>query len=162
MDRLADETEREQDSQQPPERSAESAAAAPTAPTVEDWWRELARDIQKQIQQASAPLDFEGEGKQVYRVSNTRAKITLEAEFDPEARNVRFDYSSQAEPPREISPGATRQPRGLAPEGGILSLRPRQDGIAVFYSDQELGRDQVLSTLLEPVLSAEPPSEQAA
>jgi len=152
MDRLADAAEREQGSKQP-QRRVDSADA---------WWRELARDIQQQIQHANVPLDFEGEGTQLYRVSNSRAKITLETEFDPEARNVRFDYSSQAEPPREVTQGATRQPRGLAPEGGILSLRLRTDGIAVFYSDQELSREQVLTTLLEPVLSPGQTSEQAA
>src|SRR5579864_2824988 len=63
MDRLADHAEREQGSKkQRPETAAESATvpSAPTAATAEEWWRELAREMQQQIKQAHAPADFEG------------------------------------------------------------------------------------------------------
>ncbi len=138
---------------------------ATVAAALARWWEQLGTGLRQDVERASARAvraEFLRPAPHQYRVRNLREELALDVLLDLEARNVRFDYTSQKEGDQVIEPGDGRQPRGLAPEGGILSLRPRAYGVAVFYSDQHLSAEQLRKTLLKPVLFPEMPSEEAA
>ena len=153
------------DASRPNDAQLPATSPASVPANVEDWWSRAGQVVRRQldhVQASGVSAVFEGEGSRTYRVTNPKSKLSLTALFDPDARNVRFEYASEAEPPKEVGVVATRQPRGLAPEGGILSLRARPQGIEAFSSDQELSLDDAVRTLLQPVLVPQESVDQAA
>ncbi len=147
-DWIDDELERIADARNPNPPSDEQIGAA-----VQRWWKQLADDIN------GALVRMRGQGfggemttpqENRYEVRNPLDRLTLRIVLDREARTVSFEYHSEA-------------PRVAEPLGGFLSLRPRgQSRVVAFYSDQELSQDQVLRTLLKPVLFPAMPSDEAA
>jgi len=126
----------------------ESAAA------VQQWWRWLGERLKQSVQEAQERAGLIAESSEpftnTYRVSNPEAGLALVITLDEQIRAARFDYTSSGE-------------RAIAPQGGVLTLRPRsRSRIAVYYADQHLHEDDLLKTLLKPVLFPELPSEEAA
>jgi hypothetical protein len=136
------------------EEMRQNGGLAPTpadvAASVQRWWDSLKQAIQQDLEvvrQRGITADFSALDADHLRVRNGEAGISVDVVLDPEARNVKFDFTSDAN-------------RGGAPEGGIFSLRPRSSGnVQAFYSDEHVNREKVVETLLKPVLFPTIPTE---
>jgi hypothetical protein len=130
-----------------PEPSEQEIAAA-----VRDWWRWLGEALKRSIGQArelgAISADVSEPFSNTYRVSNNEAGLAVVITLDEQIRAARYDYSAASQ-------------GGKAPEGGVLTLRPRGRGrIATFLADRQLHEQELMRTLLKPVLFPDLPSEE--
>ena len=130
-----------------PDPSEQEIAAA-----VRDWWRWLGDALKRSVAQArevgAINADLSEPFSNAYRVSNSEAGLAVVIELDEQIRAARYDYSAADQ-------------GGKAPEGGVLTLRPRGRGrIATFLADRQLHEQDLMRTLLKPVLFPELPSEE--
>ena len=129
-----------------PEPSEQEIAAA-----VRAWWAWLGEALKRSIAQArelgAITADISEPFTSSYRVSS-EAGLAVEITLDDQIRAARFEYSAS-------KAGA------IAPEGGVITLRPRGRGrIAAFYADQQLHEQELMRTLLKPVLFPTLPSDE--
>ncbi|HYX52964.1 MAG TPA: hypothetical protein VE783_05900 [Candidatus Limnocylindrales bacterium] len=107
-------------------------------------WRALGEELRQDVTEFSSQqkgAEFEQPSESSYRVTNSQSGLILDLTADFEARVVRYDYR----PLNDNSVGA--------PEGGMLSMRQRQNGRVEFYSaDERLTSEETRQVLLEPVL----------
>jgi hypothetical protein len=135
------------------EVSLEEVSAEEMTANMAQWWTALKEALTEAVERVrdqgiNAEVVEAAEGH--YRVSNQSAGLDLDVVLDAPDGIVRFSYASPS--------GKT-----IAPEGGMLTLRARSGGrIQTFYSDQHLSQEQLLETLLRPVLFPALPSEEAA
>ena len=133
--------------------SPEEISAEEMTANVAQWWKALKEALKEAVarvrdQGINAEVVEEAEGH--YRVSNHSVGLCLDIMLDAPDGIVRFSYAS---------PSA----KTIAPEGGMLTLRARTGGrIQTFYSDQHLDQEQLLETVLRPVLFPALPSEETA
>jgi hypothetical protein len=130
-----------------PEPSEQEIAAA-----VRDWWRWLGESLKRSVGQARELGAISAEVSEpfsnAYRVANSEAGLAAVIELDEQIRAARFDYSASNQ-------------GGNAPEGGVLTLRPRGRGrIATFFADRQLHEQELMRTLLKPVLFPDLPSDE--
>ena len=130
-----------------PEPSEQEIASA-----VRDWWRWLGEALKRSIGQARELGAISAEVSEpfsnAYRVANSEAGLAIVIELDEQIGAARFDYSAADQ-------------GGKAQEGGMLTLRPRGRGhIATFLADRQLHEQELMRTLLKPVLFPDLPSEE--
>src|SRR5262245_12113464 len=108
------------------------AAPAPTeqesAAAVREWWRwlggSLKRNVEVAQERATVMADVSAPFTDTYRVNHPDAGLAMTVVLDEQMRTATFDYTSSEQ-------------RAIAPQGGVLTLRPRAGGrIAVYYADQ--------------------------
>jgi hypothetical protein len=128
----------------------EEPSPVDVAAAVHRWWRGLRETLERDLKAAAqrgVAGDLSAPDDDHYRIHSAESGITVDLELDPDARTVRFDFTSGGS-------------RGGAPEGGIFSLRPRPSGnVHAFYADQQISRDKVSETVLKPVLFPTVPTE---
>ncbi len=107
-------------------------------------WRALGEELGQDVNEFNSQqkgADFEQPSESSYRVTNPLSGLVLDLAADFDARVVRYDY-------RRLNDNSTG-----APEGGMLSMRQRQNGRVEFYSaDERLTSEETRQVLLEPVL----------
>lgn len=108
-------------------------------------WQELAEELQVDVAELNlrhGKVSFLQPAETEIRVSNPSSGVELALTADFAQRLVRYDYVADA-----------AEPAGI-PEGGILSMRERNDGSVEFYSaDERLTPEETRSVLLEPLFS---------
>src|SRR5215467_572807 len=114
-----------------PEPSEQEIAAA-----VHDWWRWLGEALKRSIGQArelgAISAAVSEPFSNAYRVNNSEAGLAIVIELDEQIRAARFEYSAADQ-------------GGKAPEGGVLTLRPRGRGrIATFLADRQLHEQELM------------------
>jgi hypothetical protein len=107
-------------------------------------WRALGEELRQDVAEFNSQqtgADFEPASETNYRVTNSQSGLLLNLTADFDARVVRYDY-------RRLNDNSAG-----APEGGMLSMRQRQNGRVEFYSaDERLTSEETRQVLLEPVL----------
>lgn len=107
-------------------------------------WRALGEELRQDVTEFNSQqkgADFEQPSESSYRITNSQSGLILDLTADFEARVVRYDY-------RPLNANTAG-----APEGGMLSMRQRQNGRVEFYSaDERLTSEETRQVLLEPVL----------
>lgn len=158
IDEELDRTEALQLANAPPPSEQEIAEA------VRNWWRWFAEALKRNTDDArqhGLTADFTEPAPERYRVSNPEAGLAADFALDEQIRSVHFDYSSSNSnnPAPEAAPASGPAISTSAPEGGVLTLRPRgRNRVAAFLSDQQLYENELMRTLLKPVLFPNLPS----
>lgn len=161
MSWIDEELDREQEAQhaaEPPPTDQEIVEA------VRDWWQWFGGALKHNAEAAherGIPADFSEPAPERYRVSNSEAGLAADFALDEQIRSVRFDYSSSnskvAAP--EVAPTSAPAISTAPPEGGVLTLRPRgRSRVAPYLSDRQLFEQDLMRTLLKPVLFPNLPS----
>jgi hypothetical protein len=129
----------------------EAPSPADVAAASRRWWTALRETLERDLHLAAdrgIAADLAVPDEDHYRINSVESGLRVELEFDPDARTVRFEFTSDGQ-------------RAGAPEGGIFSLRPRPSGgVQAFYSDEPINRDKLSETVLKPVLFPTVPSER--
>lgn len=158
LDEELDRVEELQLASAPPPSESEAAEAA------RKWWQWFGEALKRNAeaaQRSGIPADFSEPAPGRYRVANTEAGLAVDLAYDDQIRSVHFDYSSSkndvAAP--EAAPTSAPAMSPAPPEGGVLTLRPRgRNRIAAFLSDQHLYEQELMRTVLKPVLFPNLPS----
>jgi hypothetical protein len=153
------------------DREQEVQHASEPAPTeqevaeaVRQWWQWFGQALQRNAEDArqrGIPADFSDPAPGRYRVANAEAGLAADFALDDQIHSVRFDYSSSKSnvPAPEAAPTSAPAISDAPPEGGVLTLRPRgRSRVAPFLSDQHLYEQDLMRTLLKPVLFPNLPS----
>jgi hypothetical protein len=134
------------------------------AASVQAWWRWFGDALKRNCEDARGrgiPADFSEPKAGRFRVSNSEPGLAADFALDEQIRSVRFDYSSSNPntPAPEAAPSSAPAISNAPPEGGVLTLRPRgRNRVAPFLSDQHLYEQDLMRTLLRPVLLPNLPS----
>ena len=122
------------------------------ASAVARWWQWLGEALRRNValaQEHGLNAALSEAGRNRYRISSSESNLAVDVVLDQQIRSVRFDYGS-------LNGSST------APEGGIITLRPRgRNRIAAYISDQQLNEQDLMRTLLKPVLFPTLPSDEA-
>ncbi|HEX2328348.1 MAG TPA: hypothetical protein VHN74_06475 [Candidatus Angelobacter sp.] len=107
-------------------------------------WRALGEELRQDVEEFNSHqhgASFEQPGEGSYRVTNSQSGLILDLAADFDARIVRYDY-------RRLNDNSAG-----APEGGMISMRQRPNGLVEFYSaDERLTSEETRQILLEPIL----------
>ena|SRR5215469_2057755 len=161
MNWIDEELDREQEAQhasEPPPSEQEIAEA------VRSWWRwfgDALRGNSVEAREHAIPVSFSEPAPERYRVANSEAGLAVDFALDQQIRSVHFDYSSSNSdnPAPEAAPTSLPAISTAPPEGGVLTLRPRgRQRVAPYLSDQHLYEQELMRTLLKPVLFPNQPS----
>ena len=108
-------------------------------------WQELAEELQADVAELNlrhSEVSFSQPAEPEIRISHPGSGVELALTADFAQRLVRYDYVADI-----------AEPAGI-PEGGILSMRERNDGSVEFYSaDEQLTPAETRHVLLEPLFS---------
>ena len=130
----------------PPPTEQEVASA------VARWWQWLGEALRRNVktaQEHGLSAELSEPGANHYRIASPESNLAVDLVLDQQIRGARFDYAS--------SNGSS-----TPPEGGIITLRPRgRNRIAAYISDQQLHEQDLMRTLLKPVLFPTLPSDEA-
>src|SRR5579864_5387166 len=104
-------------------------------------WTELVRGVERDAQEFGH-LTGKSEFKQVsefqYRISNSEVGVALVVTADMAGRSIQYEYEAEAK-------------NVAVPEGGFLSLRSVDSGVALYPADQQLTIEQERRLILEPL-----------
>ncbi|MBV8207885.1 MAG: hypothetical protein JO041_13930 [Acidobacteria bacterium] len=146
--------------------SSETPSDAQVYSAVRAWWQWFGEALKRNAEEArrhEISAEFSQSATGHYRLANREAGLAADFALDEQIRSVRFDYSSShpGTPAPEAAPASAPAIAGAAPEGGVLTLRPRGAArVAPFLSDQHLHEQELMRTLLKPVLFPDAPSTE--
>jgi len=107
-------------------------------------WQQLGEELRADVAEFNSRKEgasFTQPSESQYRINNSVSGLEVVLTADFAAHTVRYDYAPTA-----------GQNAGT-PEGGILSIRERQEGPVEFYSsDEQLTPEETRQIVLEPVL----------
>jgi hypothetical protein len=113
-------------------------------------WQELGDELRADVEEFNkqgSGAELATEGKDRYRVQNSRSGLELVLTADFANHNVGYDYA------------AFNQRSAGVPEGGMLSMRQSRSGTVEFYSaDERLTSEETRQVLLEPLLFPKQPA----
>jgi len=161
MNWIDEELDREQEVQH---ASASPPTEQEIAEALRDWWRWFGDVLQGNCEDArehAISASFSEPAPERYRVANGEAGLAVDFALDEQIRSVHFDYSSSNSSTLvpEAAPTSVPAISTAPPEGGVLTLRPRgHHRIAPYLSDQHLYEQELMRTLLKPVLFPNQPS----
>lgn len=107
-------------------------------------WRQLGEELRSDVNEFNGrggSASFSQAQSLEYRISNSESGLEVLIVADPQGHRAEYDFRRM----NDNSAGA--------PEGGILSMRPGQNGVEFYSSDQPLTPLQTRSLLLDPVLN---------
>jgi hypothetical protein len=161
MSWIDEELDREQEAQH---ASEPAPSEQEIAEAVRNWWRWFGEALKRNCEDArqrGIPAELSEPAPERYRVKNSEAGLAADFALDEQIRSVHFDYASSnpKSPAPEAAPTSMPAISTAPPEGGVLTLRPRgRDRVAPFLSDQHLYEQDLMRTLLKPVLFPNVPS----
>lgn len=110
-------------------------------------WAELLKHLEhdtEEFRRLDGNADFKQPSDNQCRVSNSESGIALLLAADMNAHSLHYEYEAE-------------QKNVAVPEGGFLSLRSVNSGVAFYSADQQVTTEQACRLLLEPLLF--PPTE---
>ena len=105
-------------------------------------WTELVRALEldtEEFRGMNGKADFKQQSDFQCRISNPEVGAALVLTADLPARSIQYSYEAEHK-------------NVAVPEGGFLSLRSGDSGVALYSADQQLTTEQARRLVLEPLL----------
>jgi hypothetical protein len=105
-------------------------------------WTELVHVLEldtEEFRGMNGKAEFKQQSDFQCRISNSEVGAALVLTADLPAHSIQYNYEAE-------------QKNVAVPEGGFLSLRSSDSGVALYSADQQLTTEQVRRLVLEPLL----------
>lgn len=105
-------------------------------------WTELLKELEHdtdEFRRLDGKAEFKQPSQYQCRISNADAGVALLLAADMNAHSIHYEYEAE-------------QKNVAVPEGGFLSLRSGESGVAFYSADEQLTIGQACRLLLEPLL----------
>jgi len=105
-------------------------------------WSELLHALEldtEEFRRMNGKADFKRQSDFQCRISNSEVGAALVLTADLPAQSIQYNYEAE-------------QKNIAVPEGGFLSLRSSDSGVALYSADQQLTTEQARRLMLEPLL----------